>query len=413
VADLHEQLRLATAVRRVLRAVSADISTEHLLSACDDAMASVFGANGLWIRTFTTPHHPGAERMWTSASAPRLETWMRDLAESRAREAWQDAATIVYRVGQASLEIPDERLRGRLDNLLRSLGIASLMYVPLGVGAVCVGGLAMSRGLESAPWTPDEVETARELGHDLGQVILNAQRFEREQQLVADLWASDVSKTWMVRTLSHELKNPITAIAAHAELLTEADTHEARERSVAAIERNVHRLNDSVNGLMTLARDVEPAESPATSDLVSAVESIVDMVSATAKGASVGLLANTPPPPLTVQLAPHDLDHLVANLVSNAVKYTPSGGTVQVTVLNLGTEAVLEVADTGLGISPEDQAKLYDEFFRSTNPEALAQPGTGLGLAIVSRIVARNRGRIELTSAVGEGSTFRVTLPAS
>jgi signal transduction histidine kinase len=74
---------------------------------------------------------------------------------------------------------------------------------------------------------------------------------------------------------------------------------------------------------------------------------------------------------------------------------------------------VLTVADEGLGISAEDQERLFEEFFRSSNPEAVAEPGTGLGLTIVHRIVARHAGRIEVESELGKGTTFRVVLPAA
>ena len=81
--------------------------------------------------------------------------------------------------------------------------------------------------------------------------------------------------------------------------------------------------------------------------------------------------------------------------------------------LRQGDEVVLECSDEGLGISTRDQERLFEEFFRSTNPEAVAQPGTGLGLTIVHRIVARHSGRIEVESHLGKGTTFRVILPAA
>jgi signal transduction histidine kinase len=108
-----------------------------------------------------------------------------------------------------------------------------------------------------------------------------------------------------------------------------------------------------------------------------------------------------------------ELDQVVANLVGNAVKYTPDGGSVTVSLSRSGDEVVLQVADTGIGISAEDQEQLFTEFFRSNNPQAVAQPGTGLGLTIVARIVARHGGRLHLTSELGAGSTFRVVLPAA
>ncbi len=112
-----------------------------------------------------------------------------------------------------------------------------------------------------------------------------------------------------------------------------------------------------------------------------------------------------------------ELDRVCANLVSNAVKYTPADGAVSIRVEVAGGQhpgqVVLTVADEGIGISEEDLARLGTEFFRSSNPAAVAQPGTGLGLAIVQRIVRRHHGRLEIESELGKGSIFRVFLPAA
>jgi signal transduction histidine kinase len=104
---------------------------------------------------------------------------------------------------------------------------------------------------------------------------------------------------------------------------------------------------------------------------------------------------------------------VVLNVVSNAAKYTPAGRQVKINLHSTGDGVVLQVADQGLGISEEDQAQLFTEFFRSNNPEAVAQPGTGLGLAIVKRIVDRHRGTVTVESALGRGSTFTIALPAA
>ena len=116
---------------------------------------------------------------------------------------------------------------------------------------------------------------------------------------------------------------------------------------------------------------------------------------------------------LVVPGDPDELDRLLTNLVSNAVKYTDAGGSILVAAERSGSDVVLRVADTGLGISEEDQIGLFSPFYRTTNPEALGQPGTGLGLSIVATIAARHHGRVEVSSRLGEGTTFSVILPAA
>ena len=109
---------------------------------------------------------------------------------------------------------------------------------------------------------------------------------------------------------------------------------------------------------------------------------------------------------------PTELDQLIGNLVSNAVKYTPSGGTVTLSVRRRDTDVEIQVADDGLGIAEEDQARIFRAFYRTENPEALNEPGTGLGLAIVATVVERHAGRLEVGSRLGEGTAFTVTPPA-
>jgi signal transduction histidine kinase len=119
-----------------------------------------------------------------------------------------------------------------------------------------------------------------------------------------------------------------------------------------------------------------------------------------------------PDDPVMVTGEPEELFQLLGNLVGNAIKYTDPGGRVDVRVIAEGDDVVVTVTDTGIGISEHDQAQLFREFFRSTNPAALVRPGTGLGLSIVSRIVKRHAGAIEVASERGEGTTVTVVLPA-
>jgi signal transduction histidine kinase len=105
------------------------------------------------------------------------------------------------------------------------------------------------------------------------------------------------------------------------------------------------------------------------------------------------------------------LDAVVSNLLSNALKYTPSGGEVRLSLALQGQAIELHVRDTGIGIPEADQPNLFREFFRATNARALAEVGTGLGLAIVRSIVEQHGGSIEVQSGEGRGTCFRVSLP--
>jgi signal transduction histidine kinase len=112
-----------------------------------------------------------------------------------------------------------------------------------------------------------------------------------------------------------------------------------------------------------------------------------------------------------VQADPTRVRQLVDNLVSNAIKYTPSDGTVTVRLTDAAPDVLLEVKDTGIGISPTDQSRLFSRFFRTRDAETLAIQGIGLGLAITKSIAEAHGGSIQVESAVGAGTTFRVRLP--
>jgi signal transduction histidine kinase len=264
---------------------------------------------------------------------------------------------------------------------------------------------------EAVPaWTEAEIDCALEMGRELGRTMHQARLFARERRLVTELQELDHYKAELTATLTHELKGPLTAILGHAEMLGDQG---ASERSVNAINANVHRLSRMVEDVLSFSRlDNIPADGPREKvDLTDLCRSSLELVRVTAESTSVTLALNEPDVPVMVLGNVPELVRVVDNLVGNAVKYTPHGGSVELTVRRAGNEAELECRDTGLGIAEGDLANLFVPFDRSSNPEAHALPGTGLGLTIAERIVQRHGGRIEVASTVGEGSVFTVRLP--
>jgi signal transduction histidine kinase len=378
-------------------------------------MSEGFGAAGLWLQTFDAVGRPGSGRIWAPEGAQiDIPDQVKSIAEASAFDAWRRQSVDVIKVGEDNPLLPP-RARELVYDFLRSIDVRAVLFIPLGAGQVCVGALVLTRGPEDPEWTPVEVSAARDIGLDVGRAVLNARTYERERELVAELQALDTYKSQLISTLGHELKNPLTAISAHLELIDDASVEPDTRFSLDAIERGARRLGRIVDDLMMLAKVGDPSTPLVTEpvDLGAIVDEVVDMFSVSAVSGEVELRTDYAERPLLVRGDAAELDHVVANLVGNAVKYTPSGGTVTVSLSRDGGDVVLEVVDTGIGISAEDQKQLFTEFFRSRNPQAVAQPGTGLGLSIVARIVARHGGRLHLTSNLGAGSTFRVVLPAA
>ena len=233
-------------------------------------------------------------------------------------------------------------------------------------------------------------------------------RAQNDQLVLFDRLKDD-----FVASVSHELRTPLTSIRGYVELLLEGDVgelNEEQERFLAVVDRNADRLLTVVGDLLFVSQveagviSLERKPFELTGLLQEAVEAA--RPAAESKGLELDLTA--------VDVAEVEADRgriaqVLDNLLSNAIKFSPSGGTVRVRVSATGHLATIEIADSGMGISAEDQARLFTRFFRTS--AATAVQGTGLGLAIVKAIVESHGGQITVDSEVGAGTVFRVELP--
>ena len=241
---------------------------------------------------------------------------------------------------------------------------------------------------------------------------------ESVQRLLAEqneqLRELDRLKDEFVSLVSHELRTPLTSIRGYVELLLEEEGQldDDQRRFLEIVNRNSERLLALVADLLFLAQiDAgKPAIELASVDLNRIVEECVEASSpvADSKGIDLRLQARRLPKLAGDQAR---LAQVLDNLVSNALKFTPSGGSVEIRIHAEDGEAVLEVQDTGLGIPEDEQDQLFERFFRSSSAMESAIPGTGLGLTITKAIVERHGGTIEVESAPDAGTTVRVRLP--
>ena len=242
-----------------------------------------------------------------------------------------------------------------------------------------------------------------------GQARTLAEQNERLREL-------DALKDELISLVSHELRTPLTSIRGYLQLLRDGDagpvTPEQEEFLDVAV-RNTARLERVVSDLLFVAQ-VDAGRlrlDRAPADLARLAAEAVQAAApaAEARGVQVELRA---PEPVLAAVDAGRVGQLLDNLVSNAVKFTPRAGTVEVAVGDDGRGAVLlEIADSGVGISPADRARLFERFFRSSSATSGAVPGTGLGLTISRAIVDAHGGTIDVESEVGRGTTVRVTLP--
>lgn len=413
-ARLTEEIRLSGTVREVIRRASSEKTLDGIFDYIQEALVAGFNARGMWIRTFDE-NSSGTGRIFSATGTVNgLPDELAELGTRAAATLWREQEVLVL-VPDVVPDLVSPDWHGNVVAFLERLGVESMLFTPLGAGSRCLGNLVLTRSRGQGPWTEAEKRAALDIGHDLGRTLLTTQNLERERRLNEELRALDSYKSQLIATVSHELRNPLTAVAGYLEMLEDEEgLGESARRSISSMSRGVGRMSSLVEDLLALSRAADPTrpQPRAEVDMSEVLDDVLELAGPAASQQGVKLLFERPLQPVLVFGDREDLNRVFTNLVSNAIKYSPHGGEVHLQVSREATSGVFECQDHGLGISPEDQAELFTEFFRSTNPDALRVPGTGLGLAIVKRIVDRYRGEIEVQSARGEGSRFCVRLPA-
>jgi signal transduction histidine kinase len=212
----------------------------------------------------------------------------------------------------------------------------------------------------------------------------------------------------------HELSTPLSIIQANAEAMeVEMAPTEAGETRLAVITRSIERMANLVKDLMLLSKMESPQvlSNRVPLDLEKLLRAVVEEFEELFKARSITLVTKRIERATIIGDA-DAIRRLVANLLQNALRYTESGGTVEVSLENIGRTVRLAVSDTGIGIPPESLPLVFDRFYRVDKSRSRAQGGSGLGLSIAKAIVDAHRGKIEVQSQVAAGTTFFVFFPA-
>jgi signal transduction histidine kinase len=241
-----------------------------------------------------------------------------------------------------------------------------------------------------------------------------ADALRRENDRLVEL---DTMKEEFVASVSHELRTPLTSIRGYVELLLDGEggpTSDDQNDFLRVIDRNTDRLLSLINDLLAVTR-AEAGGLVLTyerNDLGNLVRDAISGAKPAAAARSIDLRVVAEPLP-EVSVDPTRIGQVLDNLLSNALKFTPVGGTVEVRLVALNGEVQLEIADNGVGIPAAEQARLFERFFRTAEARGSGIQGTGLGLAISKTIVEAHHGSISVASTPGVGTTFSVILPAA
>ena len=222
----------------------------------------------------------------------------------------------------------------------------------------------------------------------------------------------DKMKSEFVSTVSHDLGSPLQIIQTSAELIPRlGPINRSQQDAADDIVRTVTKTATLVQDLLDLGKiearvemEMEPCQ------LATIIDEAVESLEERAKAKEVALQTTLPQTLPLVMGNPIRLGQVVTNLVNNAIKFTPSGGTVTISARETEGEVAVDIRDTGIGIPPEDQAHVFDKFYRVKSAKVSEIEGTGLGLAIVKSIVEGHSGRVWVESEPGQGSTFGFAL---
>jgi signal transduction histidine kinase len=313
------------------------------------------------------------------------------------------------------LEVPDATVDPRfadLDVVTGDPGIRFYAGVPLisatglVLGTVCV--------LDTQPRELDD--TMRAALTALARHVVGEWEMRAESALIWDLAARagevDRLQDEFLALISHELRTPLTAIRGYLELLHGTDDQDpaAGRRMVEVIARNADRLVALIDNLLLTAQVSSGLDMQwADIDVAELLERVGKQFHGVAAERGLRCQMDTTGP-IMVRGDGHRLTQAIDHLLFNALKVTPRGGLIRMSVA-VGSRVVIEISDTGAGISASEQLRLFDAFYRTESSRTLQVPGAGPGLAIVKAVVVAHRGDVEVASSPGQGATFRISLP--
>ncbi len=408
VVELSDNLQRAYArLRTLYESAEAVSSTLELNEVLDQLVRHATDALGVRACSIRLLDESGA-RLHVAAVYGLSEAYVQkgDLLIDRnplAREVLAGKTIITNDVtAETGLQYPTEAL---------AEGICSMLSAPLH-GNKKLLGLIRAYSVERNHFTQDDVEFLEVIASQGSVAIENAMAYQELSQL-------DEMKSKFALTVTHELRSPVSVVRSLLRTMTGgyagALSEEQRDLTARAL-RRADFLQTLIDDLLDLAAGKSDLAARAERVVVHLDEVIPRVVqrfepSAREKRVQLQWCCEACHHPITISATNEGIDRIVNNLVSNAVKYTPAGGRVSVSLRLSDANAVLQVEDTGIGIPEDSLPHLFEEFYRAPNAKAQEKEGTGLGLAITRDLVTRYNGHISVQSQPEQGTRFTVMFP--
>ncbi|BBD65078.1 multi-sensor hybrid histidine kinase [Nostoc commune NIES-4072] len=286
----------------------------------------------------------------------------------------------------------------------------SLMFVPLLADGKCIGSITLHEGKKVRQWLSSDIDLAKAVAAQAAIAVQQSYLYQKTRQQAERLLELDKQKTEFFQNISHEFRTPITLIQGPLESAVAAGEGLSYSQSAIAL-RNSRRLLRLVNQLLDLQRlnagRMQPSFHPC--DLAEFVTQIVESFRPYCEKKRLHLVTQldecSP-----VYLDMEKFDKVVYNLLSNAMKFTPEGGTINVRLKSERDRCILQVQDTGIGIVKEQIPHLFERFRQAEGSANRSYEGSGLGLALVKELVELHGGQVTVESVYGQGTTFSLWL---
>jgi signal transduction histidine kinase len=411
--DLARSVEQLQALGAVGQAVSSTLDLETVLTTIVSRADLLAGADGGAIYEYDE-----VGKAFILRATQRLGE---EVVEATRTEPIRLGEGVLGRAAQnrQPVEVPDVleagAYEGRLAGIVRRADFRAVLAVPLVREGRILGGLVVLRKTPGR-FAPEVVELLKTLAAQSAIAIQNARLFSELEDKSRELEAASRHKSEFLANMSHELRTPLNAIIGFSEVLGERMFGELNDKQAEYVEdilSSGRHLLALINDILDLSK-VEAGRMElelSRFDLPAAIGSAVILVRERADRHGLGLEVSVDERLGLFVGDERKIRQVLLNLLSNAVKFTPEGGRVAVRAAPAGGAVEISVSDTGIGIAPEDQEAIFQEFRQVGTDYARKREGTGLGLALARRFVDLHGGRLGVKSRPGEGSTFTFTIP--
>ncbi len=412
--ELTRSVEQLTALGDVGRAVSSSLDLDTVLTTIVGRAVQLSGTDGGTIFEYDE----GTEEFAPRATLNADEGQSAMLRATRLRRG--EGAVGQVAVTRKPIQIPDITAEGAYESRLRGAlleaGTRALLAIPLLHEERIVGGLVVSRRTPGA-FTAEVVEILTTFATQSALAIQNARLFREIEQKSRELETASQHKSEFLANMSHELRTPLNAIIGFSDVLTErmfGELNEKQDEYVKDISASGTHLLSLINDILDLSKiEAGRMELEVTEfDLPQAIDNALILVRERAGRRGIALHQSVDERLGGVRGDERKVKQVLLNLLSNALKFPPEGGRIDVRAGIVDGTVEISVTDTGVGIAPEDQEAVFEEFRQVGGAEKKAE-GTGLGLALSRKFIELHGGRIWVKSQVGVGSTFTFTLPCA